>query len=231
MIYQSSAVKFQQIPHSFHLVVFSFQASKMFWACFVQFSQNTRFCSTPAVTRGWGRRVEPWRPSCFLLNTGESAFDPSSGTECHVIFHLQLSKRHEVVTVWFHQWLTCFIIFYFSTNVTELMSFQKHELIKLCCVFIEAFNCFSTCTVHSPSFSFICLVTHTSQSCLHGCLRCWAHPRPSSSVFTPCFRMKFRSWWVNISQTFSDVFVWMQSLDIWSLSSGLRQFHVHSLML
>lgn len=93
--------------------------------------------------------------------------------------------------------------FYCSTNVTELMSFQKHKLMELFCVFIEARP---VLCIHQ-SFSFICLVTHTSQSCLHGCLRCWAHPLPSSSVFTPCFRMKFRSWWVNISQTFSDVLV------------------------
>lgn len=117
LICQSSAVTFQEIPHSFLFVVFSFQASKMFWACFVQFSQNTRFCSTPAVTRGLGRRVGPWRPSCFPLNTGESAFDLSSGPECHVIFHLQLSECHEGDTLWFYQLLTCCIIFYCSTNV------------------------------------------------------------------------------------------------------------------
>lgn len=44
------------------------------------------------------------------------------------------------------------------------------------------------------------VVTHTSQSCLHGCLRCWARPLPSSSAFTPSSRMKFRSWWVKMSQ-------------------------------
>lgn len=44
------------------------------------------------------------------------------------------------------------------------------------------------------------VVTHTSQSCLHGCLRCWARPLPSSSAFTPSSRMKFRSWWVKMSR-------------------------------
>lgn len=37
----------------------------------MQFWQNTRFCSTPPVTRGSGRRVVPWKLSCFPLNTGE----------------------------------------------------------------------------------------------------------------------------------------------------------------
>lgn len=225
----------------------------MFWACFVQFSQNTRFCSTPAVTRGLGRRVEPWRPSCFPLNTGESAFDLSSGPECHVIFHLQLSECHEGDTLWFYQLLTCCIIFYCSTNVyiswrfpitthiaivvSTLMVFlgSKHCIIQIQMTWnwmdviseIRAnktllFFLSKHLIIFVPvlcihcQFLYICLVTHTSQSCLHGCLRCWARPLPSSLVFTPCFRMKFRSWWVKMSQAFSNVFVRMQSLDIWN---------------
>lgn len=68
---------------------------------------------------------------------------------------------------------------------------------------------FASCILREIPSAVLCIycpfllqyvVTHTSQSCLHGCLRCWARPLPSSSAFTPSSRMKFRSWWVKMSQ-------------------------------
>lgn len=38
--------------------------------------------------------------------------------------------------------------------------------------------------------------TRTSLFCPHGCWRCWVHPLPSSLACTPCFRVRFRIWWV-----------------------------------
>lgn len=53
----------------------SFQESKMFLAYSVQFWQNIRSYSTPPATSGLERHAVPWKPSCFLLNTGEYVFD------------------------------------------------------------------------------------------------------------------------------------------------------------
>lgn len=163
------------------------------------------------------------------------------------------------VRLWFHQWLTCCIVFYCSTNVYvswrlsitsriaimactltvflgskhSVIQIQMkwnwmdviHELTKLCCFLSK--QVFLYLCIHCL-FLFICLVTHTSQSCLHGCLRCWARPLPSSSVFTPCFRMKFRSWWVKMFACR----VWtFETLKCSNISSGLPQFHIDSLVL
>lgn len=59
--------------------------------------------------------------------------------------------------------------------------------------------------VHIMCIHFVCplmcSVTHTSLFCLHGCWRFWVHPLLSSSEYTPCFRLKFRIWWVQMCPT------------------------------
>lgn len=161
----------------------------MFWACFVQFWPNTRFCSTPAVIRGSGRPVEPWRPSCSPLNTGERAFEASTMAECRGI----IDRTHDVE-------LSC---------QSRRDSFVVNEMLThwwkwdISCILREITS--AVLCIYCP-FLLKSVVTHTSQSCRHGCLRCWARPLPSSSAFTPSSRMKFRSWWVKMSR--ARVFTW-----------------------
>ena len=78
--------------HYLMVFIFSFQESKTFWACVVRFWQNTRFCSTPPVTRGSARPAAPWKPSCSPLNTGEWVSDPGSTTGSHGTFHCLLHR-------------------------------------------------------------------------------------------------------------------------------------------
>lgn len=104
MISSHVTVSFLQIPHwlvffFFFLFFSNLQESKMFSASSAPFWQSTRFCSTPPVTRGSGRHVEPWKPSCSHLSTGKCVFD-SVAQQNLVTFHQRSCQVSRLWWLW-----------------------------------------------------------------------------------------------------------------------------------
>lgn len=97
--------------------------------------------------------------------------------------------------------LTLKVFFFFKLWNTTMWTTWKEWKAR----FFFCLSCLYVCIVRYDVAQLLCpllcSVTHTSQSCPHGCWRCWAHPLPSSSECTPCFRVKFRIWWVHTCLT------------------------------